>query len=85
MDRTQKTMLNGQRIPRLVWIIGITVTVYCIGYGMQVIGWRMVENNGGSTHPFPQFFPFAYDNVILYVAVLTLGVAFSLTRSKKAK
>jgi hypothetical protein len=52
-------MTNAQSIlsrDRLAVIVAAVVGLYLVGYGMQVIGWQLVENNGGNSGPFPVFF-----------------------------
>jgi|LakMenE01Jun11ns_1017448.scaffolds.fasta_scaffold9114370_1 hypothetical protein len=42
---------------RLMVIVAAAVSLYFVGYGLQVVGWRLVDANGGNAGPFPAFFP----------------------------
>ncbi len=53
MTTHQGTFLRN-RIAVVAVALGL---LYCVGYGMKVAGWRLVENNGGNAGPFPAFFP----------------------------
>lgn len=67
-----------------VAIIALAVSlVYCVGYGLQVAGWRLVESNGGNAGPYPAFFPQPSVGIVLAIGLSALS-AFLLARRNAA-
>ena len=69
---------------RLALIVAAVVGLYVVGYGMQVVGWRLVDANGGNAGPFPSFFPPQSAIGSFFPIALSAIAAFLLLRRRAA-
>ena len=79
-------MNEKQRTLSRTWValIGLAVPLlYCVGYGLQVAGWRIMEANGGNAGPYPAFFPQQSVGVVLPIGLSAIAV-FLLVRRNAA-
>jgi hypothetical protein len=79
MTNAQSTVSRN----RIALIVAAVIGLCFVGYGMQVVGWRLVDANGGNAGTFPAFFP-PHSAISSLVAIALSAIAVFLRLRRNA-